>query len=75
LAIVGTIPARDGFTRLPGAPLSEIHGETLMEKVYARVRAAEGPDHAAAEEGAGVDTPAEIERARALPAPEKGRAA
>jgi CMP-2-keto-3-deoxyoctulosonic acid synthetase len=75
LAIVGIIPARDGFPRLPGAPLSDIHGKTLMEKVCARARAEEGPDRVAAEDEARAETLAEIERARALPTPEKGRVA
>ena len=44
LAIVAIIPARFGSTRLPGKPLSDIHGKTLIERVYERVRAAHTPD-------------------------------
>jgi len=40
LAIVGIIPARFGSTRLPGKPLSDIHGKTLIERVYERARVA-----------------------------------
>jgi 3-deoxy-manno-octulosonate cytidylyltransferase (CMP-KDO synthetase) len=40
LAIVAIIPARFASTRLPGKPLSEIHGRTMIERVYERVRAA-----------------------------------
>ena len=32
------IPARYGATRLPGKPLSEIHGKTMIERVYERAR-------------------------------------
>jgi 3-deoxy-manno-octulosonate cytidylyltransferase (CMP-KDO synthetase) len=38
LAIVAIIPARFGSTRLPGKPLSEIHGKTLIQRVHERVR-------------------------------------
>jgi 3-deoxy-manno-octulosonate cytidylyltransferase (CMP-KDO synthetase) len=41
LAIVAIIPARFASTRLPGKPLSEIHGKTMIERVYERARAAE----------------------------------
>ena len=44
LAIVGIIPARYGSTRLPGKPLSDIHGKTLIERVYDRARAARSLD-------------------------------
>jgi CMP-2-keto-3-deoxyoctulosonic acid synthetase len=40
LAIVGIIPARYASTRLPGKPLSKIHGKTLVERVHARACAA-----------------------------------
>jgi 3-deoxy-manno-octulosonate cytidylyltransferase (CMP-KDO synthetase) len=40
LAIVGIIPARFGSTRLPGKPLSDIHGKTLVQRVHERARAA-----------------------------------
>jgi 3-deoxy-manno-octulosonate cytidylyltransferase (CMP-KDO synthetase) len=44
LAIVAIIPARFAATRLPGKPLSEIHGKTMIERVYERARAARRPD-------------------------------
>jgi len=44
LAIVAIIPARFASTRLPGKPLSDIHGRTMIEHVHARVRAARLPD-------------------------------
>jgi 3-deoxy-manno-octulosonate cytidylyltransferase (CMP-KDO synthetase) len=37
LAIVAIIPARFGSTRLPGKPLSEIHGKTMIQHVHERV--------------------------------------
>jgi 3-deoxy-manno-octulosonate cytidylyltransferase (CMP-KDO synthetase) len=40
LAIVAIIPARFASTRLPGKPLSEIHGKTMIERVYERACAA-----------------------------------
>jgi 3-deoxy-manno-octulosonate cytidylyltransferase (CMP-KDO synthetase) len=40
LAIVAIIPARFASTRLPGKPLSEIHGKTMIERVCERARAA-----------------------------------
>ena len=40
LAIVAIIPARFASTRLPGKPLSDIHGRTMIERVYERARAA-----------------------------------
>ena len=40
LAIVAIIPARFASTRLPGKPLADIHGKTLVERVYERARAA-----------------------------------
>src|SRR5437773_11031845 len=44
LAIVAMIPARFGSTRLPGKPLADIHGKTMIERVYERARAASLPD-------------------------------
>jgi len=40
LAIVAIIPARYASTRLPGKPLSDIHGKTLIQRVHERVRGA-----------------------------------
>jgi 3-deoxy-manno-octulosonate cytidylyltransferase (CMP-KDO synthetase) len=37
LAIVAIIPARFGSTRLPGKPLSDIHGRSMIEHVHERV--------------------------------------
>ena len=39
LAIVAIIPARFASTRLPGKPLSDIHGRTMIQRVYERARA------------------------------------
>ncbi len=44
MAIVAIIPARYAATRLPGKPLSEIHGKTMIERVYERARAARRVD-------------------------------
>jgi 3-deoxy-manno-octulosonate cytidylyltransferase (CMP-KDO synthetase) len=44
LAIVAIIPARYASTRLPGKPLSDIHGRTMIERVYERARAARSVD-------------------------------
>jgi 3-deoxy-manno-octulosonate cytidylyltransferase (CMP-KDO synthetase) len=44
LAIVAIIPARYAATRLPGKPLSEIHGKPMVEWVYERARAARRVD-------------------------------
>ena len=44
LAIVGIIPARYASKRLPGKPLSDIHGKTLIEHVHARACAARSLD-------------------------------
>jgi 3-deoxy-manno-octulosonate cytidylyltransferase (CMP-KDO synthetase) len=38
LAIVAIIPARFGSTRLPGKPLSEIHGKPMVQHIYERIR-------------------------------------
>jgi 3-deoxy-manno-octulosonate cytidylyltransferase (CMP-KDO synthetase) len=40
LAIVAIIPARYAATRLPGKPLSDIHGKSMIERVHERARAA-----------------------------------
>ena len=40
MAIVAIIPARYASTRLPGKPLSDIHGKTLIQRVHERVRGA-----------------------------------
>jgi 3-deoxy-manno-octulosonate cytidylyltransferase (CMP-KDO synthetase) len=40
LAIVAIIPARFASTRLPGKPLSDIHGKTMIQRVHERARAA-----------------------------------
>lgn len=44
MAIVAIIPARYASTRLPGKPLSDIHGRTMIERVYERARAARSVD-------------------------------
>jgi 3-deoxy-manno-octulosonate cytidylyltransferase (CMP-KDO synthetase) len=44
LAIVAIIPARFGSTRLPGKPLSDIHGKPMIQHVHERVRRARRPD-------------------------------
>jgi len=38
------IPARFGASRLPGKPLADIHGKTLLARVVERARAARGVD-------------------------------
>jgi 3-deoxy-manno-octulosonate cytidylyltransferase (CMP-KDO synthetase) len=38
--VIAVIPARFDSTRLPGKPLIEIHGKTLIERVYRRVSGA-----------------------------------
>ncbi len=43
MAIVAIIPARYASTRLPGKPLSDIHGQTMIQRVYERARAASRP--------------------------------
>lgn len=40
MAIVAIIPARYGSTRLPGKPLSDIHGKPMIQRVYERARLA-----------------------------------
>jgi 3-deoxy-manno-octulosonate cytidylyltransferase (CMP-KDO synthetase) len=44
LAIVAIIPARFASTRLPGKPLSEIHGKPMVWHVYERARQARHVD-------------------------------
>ncbi len=44
MAIVAIIPARFASTRLPGKPLSDIHGKTMIQRVYERARAARRPE-------------------------------
>jgi 3-deoxy-manno-octulosonate cytidylyltransferase (CMP-KDO synthetase) len=40
LAIVAIIPARFASTRLPGKPLSDINGKSMIQRVHERARAA-----------------------------------
>lgn len=40
LSTVAIIPARFASTRLPGKPLAEIHGKTMIQRVWERARAA-----------------------------------
>jgi 3-deoxy-manno-octulosonate cytidylyltransferase (CMP-KDO synthetase) len=44
LAIVAIIPARFGSTRLPGKPLSDIHGKPMIQHVHERTRRARRPE-------------------------------
>jgi 3-deoxy-manno-octulosonate cytidylyltransferase (CMP-KDO synthetase) len=44
LAIVAIIPARFASTRLPGKPLCDIHGKSMIERVHERARAATSVD-------------------------------
>jgi 3-deoxy-manno-octulosonate cytidylyltransferase (CMP-KDO synthetase) len=44
LAIVAIIPARFGSTRLPGKPLSTIHGKPMVQHVWERARQARAVD-------------------------------
>jgi 3-deoxy-manno-octulosonate cytidylyltransferase (CMP-KDO synthetase) len=44
LAIVAIIPARYGSSRLPGKPLSDIHGKPMIQHVHERVMRARGLD-------------------------------
>jgi 3-deoxy-manno-octulosonate cytidylyltransferase (CMP-KDO synthetase) len=44
LAIVAIIPARFGSTRLPGKPLSDIHGKTMIQHVHERASRARTVD-------------------------------
>jgi 3-deoxy-manno-octulosonate cytidylyltransferase (CMP-KDO synthetase) len=43
LTIVAIIPARFASSRLPGKPLADIHGKTMIERVWARARDARLP--------------------------------
>ena len=43
MAIVAIIPARFASSRLPGKPLADIHGKTMIERVWERARAAKLP--------------------------------
>jgi 3-deoxy-manno-octulosonate cytidylyltransferase (CMP-KDO synthetase) len=44
LAIVAIIPARFSSTRLPGKPLSDLHGKPMIQRVHERVRLARLPE-------------------------------
>jgi 3-deoxy-manno-octulosonate cytidylyltransferase (CMP-KDO synthetase) len=44
LAIVAIIPARYASTRLPGKPLSDIHGKPMVQHVYERAARARLPE-------------------------------
>ena len=44
MGIVAIIPARFGSSRLPGKPLSDILGKTLVQRVHERARLARLPD-------------------------------
>lgn len=44
MAIAAIIPARYGATRLPGKPLSDIHGRPMIQHVHERVSRARGVD-------------------------------
>jgi 3-deoxy-manno-octulosonate cytidylyltransferase (CMP-KDO synthetase) len=44
LAIVAIIPARFGSTRLPGKPLSDIHGKPMIQHVHERAARARSVD-------------------------------
>ena len=41
---VAIIPARYASTRFPGKPLAELGGESIISRVYNRVRRTEGVD-------------------------------
>lgn len=32
--VIGIIPARYGSTRLPAKPLADLHGKTMVQRVY-----------------------------------------
>ena len=38
MKVVGIIPARYSSTRLPGKPLKDIGGKTMIQRVYESVR-------------------------------------
>jgi len=42
--VIAVIPARYKSTRFPGKPLSEIHGKSMLARVYDNARAARGID-------------------------------
>lgn len=44
MRVVAVIPARYASTRLPGKPLSKIHGKPMIQWVYERTRQARGLD-------------------------------
>jgi 3-deoxy-manno-octulosonate cytidylyltransferase (CMP-KDO synthetase) len=44
MRVVAVIPARFAAVRLPGKPLSEIHGKPMIQWVYERAKAARGLD-------------------------------
>ena len=44
MAIVAIIPARFGSTRLPGKPLSQIHGKPMVQHVWERAFEARAVD-------------------------------
>ncbi len=45
MAIVAIIPARYGSTRLPGKPLSDIHGKPMIQHVHERAARARRVEH------------------------------
>lgn len=44
MSILGIIPARFGSTRLPGKPLIKVHGKSIIQRVYERVKMATSID-------------------------------
>lgn len=44
MRVLAVIPARYGSVRLPGKPLSIIHGKTMIQWVYDQTRLAKSPD-------------------------------
>ena len=44
MRVVAVIPARFAAVRLPGKPLSDIHGKPMIQWVYERAKAARGLD-------------------------------
>lgn len=44
MKIIGVIPSRYGSTRLPGKPLKDIGGKTMIQRVYERVERAKSLD-------------------------------
>ncbi|MEM9022943.1 MAG: 3-deoxy-manno-octulosonate cytidylyltransferase [Bacteroidota bacterium] len=45
MRVLGIIPARYDSTRFPGKPLAEIAGKSMIQRVYERVRQANGLHH------------------------------